>query len=377
MRIGLNLLFMIPNVVGGTETYARGLLEGFRRLRPNHEFVIFLNRESSKWIPDDGPGFRIVVCPLNAVSRSRRFAYEHLLLRREVRKHGIDLLHSLGYTSPVFLACPTVVTVPDLNFRAFGNLMPLARRLMLSMAVKQAVVRTDKVITISEFSRQEILRAYQVAPEKVVVTHLAVESHALESELNAAPTIVSGLKWMKEPYMVAFSSTYPNKNLPRLLEAFSEAKRQNKIAQRLVLIGHPYASEDWSPVVRDLVERREVIWAGYLEREQVFRILKHADFLVFPSFYEGFGLPVLEAMAVDLPIVCSKAASLPEVAGDAAIYFDPFSVADITEKIVSVANDASLRSDLRARGAENLKRFSWEKTARETVAVYDELLQRR
>jgi glycosyltransferase involved in cell wall biosynthesis len=372
MRIGLNLLFMIPKVVGGTETYARGLLEGFRRLRPNHEFVIFLNRESSKWVPDDGAGFKTVVCPVNAVSRSKRFAYEHLVLRREVRRHGIDLLHSLGYTSPVFLACPSVVTVPDLNFRAFGNLMPLPRRLMLNLAVKLAVLRTDKVVTISEFSRQEILRAYRVAPEKVVVTLLAVEP-----ESNPASGVGTVLKWMRESYCVAFSSTYPNKNLPRLLEAFSDAKRLHRIAQRLVLIGHPYSSRDWSPRVRDLVERTDVIWAGYLERHQVFGALKQADFLVFPSFYEGFGLPVLEAMAAGLPIVCSKAASLPEVAGNAAVYFDPFSVEDIAEKIVAVANDASLRNELRARGFENLKRFSWEKTAAETVAIYDELLRRR
>jgi glycosyltransferase involved in cell wall biosynthesis len=377
MRIGLNLLFMIPNVVGGTETYARGLLEGLRRLRPNHEFVIFLNRESSKWVQDDGPRFRVVVCPVNAVSRSRRFAYEQFLLRREVRKHGIDLLHSLGYTSPVFLACPTVVTIPDLNFRAFGNLMPLPRRLMLSIAVKQAVLRTDKVITISEFSRQEILHAYHVAPEKVVITHLAVEPHALEQGSIPAPGMGSDFEWMRDPYFVAFSSTYPNKNMPRLLEAFSEAKRLHKIAQRLVLIGHPYASKDWSPGVRELVERRDVIWAGYLERDQVFNVLKQAEFLVFPSFYEGFGLPVLEAMEVGLPIVCSNAASLQEVAGNAAVFFDPFSVADIAEKIVTVANDVSLRNELRARGVENLKRFSWEKTAAETVAVYDELLRRR
>jgi glycosyltransferase involved in cell wall biosynthesis len=376
MRIGLNLLFMIPDVVGGTETYARGLLEGFRRLRPNHEFVIFLNRESSGWVPDDGAGFKVVVCPVNAVSRSRRYAYEHLLLRREVRRHGIDLLHSLGYTSPVFLACPTVVSVHDLNFRAFGSLMPLPRRLMLSLAVKQAVVHSDKVITISEFSRQEILRTYNVAAEKVVVTYLAADFQPPEPESHDATETFAGMEWMREPYIVAFSHTYPNKNLPRLLEAFSEAKRLRKFAQRLVLIGHPYLSEDWTPFTRDLVERRDVIWAGYLERRHMFSVLRRADFLVFPSFYEGFGLPVLEAMAVGVPVVCSRAASLPEVAGTAAVYFDPFSVADIAEKIVSVATNAPLRDDLRRMGSENLKRFSWKKTAEETVAVYDELLRR-
>jgi len=377
MRIGLNMLFMIPGIVGGTETYVRGLLDGLKRCRPSHEFVLFLNRESSGWVPGNGPGFKTVVCPVNAASRSKRFVFEHVLLRREIRKHRIDLLHSLGYTSPVFLSCPTVVSVHDLNFRAFGNLMPASRRLMLSLAVKQAVIRSDKVITISEFSRQEILRAYKVAAENVVVTYLAADSPPTEPESDAAPETIAGLEWIREPFIVGFSSTYPNKNMQRLLEAFGEAKSAGRIAQRLVLLGHPFPSEQWSPRARDLVERRDVIWSGYLERGQLFRILKRAEFLVFPSFYEGFGLPVLEAMAVGLPVVCSRAASLPEVAGDAAVYFDPFSVPDIAEKIVAVANDVSLRNELRARGKKNLKRFSWEKTATETVAIYDEVLRRK
>jgi glycosyltransferase involved in cell wall biosynthesis len=165
--------------------------------------------------------------------------------------------------------------------------------------------------------------------------------------------------------------------MPRLLEAFSEAKRLQNIDQRLVLIGHPYSSENWSPLVRGLTERRDVIWTGYLERRQMFNVLRRAGFMVFPSYYEGFGLPVLEAMAVGLPVVCSRAASLPEVAGDAAVFFDPYSIKDIAEKIVAVAINPSLRNQLRAKGIENLKRFSWEKTAVETVAVYDDLLRRR
>ncbi len=368
---------MIPGVVGGTETYARGLLEGLRRLRPNHEFVIFLNRESAGWLPEDESGFKKVICPVNATSRRQRFVYEHLHLRNVVRKHGIDLLHSLGYTSPIFMPCPTVVSTHDLNFRAFGNLMPLSRRWMLGLTVRESVIHSDRVITISEFSRQQILNAYKISPDKVVVTYLASDVDAQESASRPAPEEFPELDWMREPYMVAFSSTYPNKNMPRLLEAFSEAKRLQNIDQRLVLIGHPYSSENWSPLVRGLTERRDVIWTGYLERRQMFNVLRRAGFMVFPSYYEGFGLPVLEAMAVGLPVVCSRAASLPEVAGDAAVFFDPYSIKDIAEKIVAVAINPSLRNQLRAKGIENLKRFSWEKTAVETVAVYDDLLRRR
>ena len=374
MRIGLNLLYMIPREVGGTETYARGLLEGLRRIGTSHEFVLFLNRESAGWKPAANSGFTSVVCPVNAVSRSKRFVYEHLLLRHEIRKHRIDLLHSLGYTSPLFLLCPTVVSVHDLNFLAFGNLMTFARRTMLRLAVREAVLRSNRVITISEFSRREILKAYNVAPEKVVVTYLAADKKSPDTVTGQDSRTDGGMEWMQEPYMVAFSATYPNKNIPRLLEAYGEAKKWHAIPQRLVLIGHPFRMEDGNR--NELVSKGDVVWTGYLEQRTMADVVKKADFMVFPSYYEGFGLPVLEAMAVGLPVVCSSAASLPEVGGDAVIYFDPFSIDDMAAKISAVANDASLRNELRKKGTENLKRFSWEKVARETVAIYDELLRR-
>lgn len=374
MRIGLNLLYMIPREVGGTETYARGLLDGLRRIGTNHEFVLFLNRESAEWKPAADSGFTTVVCPVNAVSRSKRFVYEHLFLRKEIRTHRIDLLHSLGYTSPLVLPCPTVVSVHDLNFLAFGSLMTFARRTMLRLAVKEAVLRSDRVITISEFSRREILKAYNIPAEKVVVTYLAADTKPKELFTGQDPGSEAGMEWMREPYMIAFSATYPNKNIPRLLEAYGEAKKRRAVPQRLVLIGHPFPMEEGNQ--SELVRKRDVIWTGYLAQRTMSEVMKKAEFLVFPSYYEGFGLPVLEAMAAGLPVVCSNAASLPEVAGDAALYFDPFSVDDMAEKIIAVATNASLRNELRTKGTENLKRFSWEKVARETVAIYDEQLRK-
>jgi glycosyltransferase involved in cell wall biosynthesis len=375
MRIGLNLLYMIPREVGGTETYARGLLDGLRKIGTNHEFILFLNRESKDWKPAVDSGFSSVVCPVNAVSRARRFVYEHMSLRREIRKYRIDLLHSLGYTSPLFLPCPTVVSVPDLNFLAFGSLMTFARRTMLRLAVKEAVLRSDRVITISEFSRREILKTYNVPPEKVVVTYLAADERVAEPVTSQVSDSEAGMEWMGEPYIVAFSATYPNKNIPRLMEAYGEAKRRHAIPQRLVLIGHPFPLKEAGQA--ELVRMRDVIWTGYLEQRRMLEVVRRAAFMVFPSYYEGFGLPVLEAMAAGLPVVCSRAASLPEVGGDAAVYFDPFSVDDMAEKIASAAIDASLRTTLQSKGIENLNRFSWEKTARETVAVYDEQLRKR
>ena len=377
MRIGLNLLYLIPGVVGGTETYALGLLSGLKQLRSDHEFVLFLNRESAGLVQNDVPNFKSVVCPVYAENRKDRYYFEQMKLRQYLQKYKIDLLHSLGYTSPFFLRCPTVVSVPDLNFKAFGNAMPFPRRFMLSLIVRQAVLRSNKVITISKFSRQEILREYDVPPEKIIVTYLAADIDNIKNETEGGTDGILDLPGVKQPYIVAFSSICPNKNISRLIEAFSDAKKNNRLEQKLALIGHKYPIEIGKKGAGLLDANKDVVWTGYLERQQVFGVLKRADFLVFPSFYEGFGLPLIEAMAAGVPVVCSNAASLPEVAGDAGVFFDPFSVKDMADTIVSVATNLQLRTNLRQKGFKNLERFSWKKTAAQTVAVYDELLQNR
>lgn len=372
MRIGLNLLYLIPGVVGGTETYARELIAGFRQIQPDHEFVVFVNRECAKWMDGEDSFFTKVVCPVDAVNRKKRYYFEQIKLNPYVKQYKIDLLHSLAYTSPLFPTCPAIVSLPDLNFKAFGDSMPLSRRLMLKLVVGQAVHRSSKVITISNFSRKEILKQYNIPPEKVVVTYLAAGGDASETMTFCGTKGTHPLPDLNQPYAMAFSSPTVNKNISRLIKAFLEAKRQYKLAQKLLLIGHPYPAGNGA---QRAFAHEDVVWTGYLRQDALLQILRGADFMIFPSYYEGFGLPVLEAMAAGIPVVCSHAASLPEVAGDAGIYFDPFSIRNMAACIAQVATDRRLRDGLKEKGFNNLKRFSWEKTAAETIAVYDEILR--
>ena len=175
---------------------------------------------------------------------------------------------------------------------------------------------------------------------------------------------------ISKPYVIAFSSSSPNKNIPRLVQAFVQARRDYGLPHQLVLVGHKPQDELTN-------ESSAVVLTGYMDEPSKQALLAGAEMLVFPSTYEGFGLPVLEAQQAGVPVACSTAASLPEVAGDGAEFFDPHSTEAIAQTIARCLLDDKLRTELRFRGQENLRRFSSEKTASQTLAIYKHVLDQR
>jgi glycosyltransferase involved in cell wall biosynthesis len=372
MKIGINLLYLIPDIVGGTETYASGLLHGLAIIDQHDEFVIYVNQESKNWPLPEQPNFIRVVCPVSAFSQTRRYLFEQLQFPKLLRKNRIDIVHSLGYVSPLFAPCSSIVTIHDINYRAFGDAMPISRRWALAFFVKESARRANRVITVSEFSQREILKAFNLPSNRVIVTH---EAPRISSKLNTnedllVPTF--NRLGIKCPYIIAFSSQSPNKNIPRLLSAFSYAREQYKLPHQLVLVGHQPVDQLLNFIPSD----DAILFTGYLDDSTLQTVLSHAQILVFPSLYEGFGLPVLEAMVSGVPVVCSDKASLPEICGDAVEFFDPLSVKDMAKKIVQVVLDPVLQEILREKGFKNVKRFSWEKAARKTLSVYKDVFNK-
>ena len=366
MRVGINLLYLIPGHVGGTETYAEGLLEGLARVSKDDEFIIFVNREAATWPLPDKPNFEKVVCPISARNRAFRYLFEQARLPKMAQRRGVDVLHSLGYVAPIVSRCASVVTVHDLNFRAFGSQMQIARKVALELFVRQSILRASRVIAVSEFVRQEILAVFHLESHRVSVTHEAVGSRYRSRIARERADAVLSQYGLVRPYIIAFSSQSPNKNIQGLMDAFSLVKNCHHLPHQLVLVGYPPRTVRVPPKL----SAGSYLFTGYVADHVLKGLLQEAELLVFPSFYEGFGLPVLEAMAVGVPVVCSSKASLPEVAGEAAVFFDPWSVSDMAEKIRRVAMDAATRADLVEKGFRNLDRFSWERTAAETVDVY-------
>lgn len=365
MHIGLNLLYIIPGENGGTQTYAEALIQAYAAMNTDDEFVVFVSEEGASLALPKQPNFRKVVCPVKAVRREVRYLYEQFVFPRLLRGFKLDVLHSLGYVCPLFAPCRSVVTIHDLNYLTPWHGMSRAKRLSLGWFVKQSARRADAVVTVSEFSKQEIVSRLEISPAKITVTSEGPREPA-SGPMDAWMDVV-GRYQIEAPYVMAFGSVTDNKNLMRLVRAFAQI--QAEVPHTLLLVGR-MASAALQAETSVLGIESRVNVTGYVPDSAVMPLLAHADLFVFPSLYEGFGLPVLEAQAAGTAVVCSSAASLPEVAGDGAEFFDPESVAEIGQVLLRCLRDPARRAVLADRGRRNVARFSWAQTAAATLACY-------
>lgn len=363
MLVALNLLYLIPGVVGGTETYARSLIRALAEEDDENEYVVYVSREAADLDVTPGPNFRRVVCPVVAMRRAERYTWEQAALPIQLMRDKPDLVHSLGYVSPLAARCPQVVTVHDVNFLGHkGRRTPLGRA-VVRFFVERTVRRAERVITDSEFSRGEIRRLLGVPDSKLRVIHLAGRDLSNVSGGDRVPEAVRNLD---RPYVLAFSSLSAHKNIPRLITAF--ARISHLVPHSLVLIGHlPEKS-----AARDAMQAAgdRVVFTGYIPDDEVDALMRTASLFAFPSLYEGFGLPVLDAQHAGVPVACSSAGALPEVAGEGAVIFNPLSVDDMAESLKKSLLDLELRERLTDAGFANARQFSWSSTARETIEVY-------
>lgn len=369
MRIGLNLLYLLPAVVGGTETYARRLLTAFAALNNEApvrrvQYVVFLNRESRDLSLPDGPGIERVVCPIAASRQERRYMWEQEVLPRVVRAAGVDVLHSLGYVGPIAAGVPHVVTVHDCNFLHRDVRMSARRRIALGATVAILARRAKMVLTVSEFSRAEMIARLCVDPGKIHVTPLAPDPAPSSVPDRASARTVP-------PVVLAFASAAPHKNIPALIAASDRLFRSRPHCLRIV--GRTPPGSEIERAARRAGGHIEL--TGFISDAAVQEEMCGATLLAFPSLYEGFGLPVLQAQAMGLPVACSRVAALPEVTGGEAILFDPRSVDDIARALDRLLGDAALRQRLAISARRHAAGYSWSRTALLTLAAYRSALR--
>jgi len=376
MKIGINALYLIPGKVGGSEIYLRHLISALGHLDQENEYVVFTNRESRGSF-ELGENFREHHCPVRALIRPHRIVWEQLVLPYRARQHRLDLLHSPGSTAPLFLSCPSVLTILDLIYLHFPETFPALARIWIKFLVYQSARRSSAVIALSRYSRDEILWDLNTAWDKVRVIYMAI-SAAEASSLPRRERIKTLRKYgIVFPFILTVAAAHPHKNLVRLLEAFYQLKKKGGKYQLIVVgVKHNRYFQRLRREISSLDLEEDVIFTDWVPEADKEMIYAEARLMVFPSLLEGFGLPVLEAMAAGLPVACSDVPSLEEVAGDAAYIFNPYSVEEIRRAMEECLSRPELREELVRRGYEQAKKFDWNKTARETLDLYREVYEK-
>ncbi|MCE7948471.1 MAG: glycosyltransferase family 1 protein [Chloroflexi bacterium CFX4] len=361
MRIGLNALYLRSGVINGTSIYAEHLIKALVEVSSDNMHYLYLNREMVNFPLPNAPNLKRILCPVSPKNRPLRYLYEQVILPILARRHRLDVLHSLNTIAPLILPCPSVVTLHDTRFVVMSEDMSAFRRRVVIFFTASGARRARRIIADSAFAKREMIGHLALPADKIDVVPLGVQSsiEPLQGEAAAAIRAEHGIT---QPYIAAIGGGYPHKNIPRLVAAFGQV--QAEFPHQLVLIGK------LPPNVTPHMLNARIHATGYVPSAHLPTLLNGAELFVLPSLYEGFGLPALEAQAADVPLVCSTAASLPEVAGEGAHYFDPYDVQAMAAALRTCLRDPDLRAALRAKGRANLARFDWQQTARQTLAVY-------
>jgi glycosyltransferase involved in cell wall biosynthesis len=367
LRIGVNALYLIPGGVGGTEIYLRGLLRSLAEIDGVNRYFVFTNFETGADLVPKAPNFEHVPQPVRAVFRPGRLAWEQAILPIHAARLKLDVLLNPGFTAPLVCGCPQVTVFHDLQhkrhpeyFRWFD--LPFWNFFLFWSAHLSRLLLADSDETASDLGR-----FYRLPESKIRVVRLGVDDVFFGIAARRRP----------ERFLLTVSTLHPHKNLDRLLRAFA-LFRENHPEFRLVVSGiHGFASGPLDELRASLGLAETVEFPGWIPREELHDLYARAWAFVYPTQFEGFGLPTLEALAAGVPTACSAIEPVAGIAGEAALQFNPSDVASIAAGMAQISDDADLRRRLALAGPQRAGQFSWRATAEGTLAALVETAKGR
>jgi glycosyltransferase involved in cell wall biosynthesis len=366
LRIGIDI-HSLGGQQGGNETYFQELTRSLIELPGAHELVLYYTQAAARGrFSANGHVSLEQLRPRNPLLRIP------LTIPWRSRKDRLDVFHA-QHIVPPFLKCKTVTTIPDIAYEHFPEAFPRRQRLWLKKLVRDSARRADHIITVSEYSKRDIVTTYGIPEDKVTVTYEGAGPEFQPVDREKAKHALACRYGITGPFVLYLGRLQARKNLTRVVEAFAQVRRAG-LPHRLVLAGKQDSL--FEPVlsrIRELGLESEILLPGFLTAADVPLFYNAAEVFVYPSLFEGFGLPVVEAMACGVPVITSQGSSLEEVAGDAALLVDPLSESSIAGAMQRLLEDSDLRSRLRQAGLKRSRMFDFRNTARQTMDVYERL----
>jgi glycosyltransferase involved in cell wall biosynthesis len=355
--------------LAGNESYVTNLIEALAEVDGRNRYTLYLTKREAlerfhhRW-PHVGVRMTLPHTPLVRIP---------LTLVNELRRRPVDLLH-VQYTAPPLAPCPVVATIHDLSFEHLPQTFKRRSRVQLRLTVRRTARASAHVIVPSEHTRRDIIETYKVEPGRVSVTPLAAPAHFSRVEDERQVRRVRELYRLEGDYILAVGSIQPRKNLVRLMAAYADLRRARPHANlpKLALVGKKaWLYDETLSAIKQYGLADLTVLTGYVSEGDLPALYTGALCFVYPSYFEGFGLPPLEAMQCGTPVITGNRTSLPEVVRDAGLLVDPFDIDALASAIARMIDDSDLRARLRVKGVERARHFSWRETARLTLKAYE------
>jgi len=371
MNIGLNGLFLSKKITGGGR-YLLNLVNELGMHKTNENYFIFLNRKSFKKNIINNLFIENINCGFCTSFRPLRLFWESLLLPDVIKKNKIDLFHASGFTLPARLPCRSIVTIFDMTFFLMPEVHQKVKTAYFRNRIPLTLKKADMIIAISNQTKNDIVNILPEHKIRVIYLGLDKKFKPLGDSIKIQTT---RMKYnLPQKYILFVGTVEPRKNISRIILAFDKIKKKGSEHKLLIAGEWGWNYKEILLTINRLGLKDEIIFTHYVTDEDMPFIYNGASVFVYPSLYEGFGIPVLEAMACGVPVVTSCVSSLPEVAGEAAILIDPRNIEEISNAIDKVLRNSGLAEQLKIRGMQRAAKFSNQKMALETMDVYRKVL---
>ena len=382
MLIGMDARFAVSNR-RGIGNYVLQLIRNLSKIDNMNRYILYVDNDDRENVFPKQENFRI-----RKLSPSNYILWEQISLPMWAKRDNVDILHCPGNTAPVYLDAQIKLVVSLMDVMYLKSFSVLAKseslyqrmgRTYRKMLVPRIIERASKIITISNFSKDDILSHFQgLKHHQIVVTYLAVDDKFHLVDRNDIKARIKAKLRIEGKYILSLGGSDPRKSTELVIEKFIELKDEGRIEEKLVIVGIPnWRRTKFCKMVKESRYSRDIIFTDFVAEGDLVLLYNGATVFLYPSLYEGFGIPPLEAMACGVPVISSDRTSIPEIVGDAALLINPTDGEELKKELTNVLNNESLRNELTTRGYKQPKKFSWRKTAEETLGVYESVYKER